>query len=83
MPDLERYHHIRWKCRRGMLELDLILMHFLEHEYQNLNAEQKQVFERLLDEEDQSLYRWFLKQDTPQDKSLAAMVEYINAVKSK
>ena len=47
MGDLNR---IRWRCRRGLLELDLILMHFLENHFDRLDAGQKELFNQLLDD---------------------------------
>ena len=39
---------LRWSCRRGLLELDLVLQRFLREEYPLLGDEQKQTFRRLL-----------------------------------
>jgi len=74
----EQLRRLRWKCRRGMLELDLILLHFLDQHYAKLSAEQQVVFEQLLEFEDPLLQQWFMRQAEPQDKALAAMIEYIN-----
>lgn len=53
---------LRWRCRRGMLELDLLLSGFLERGYAGLNAEQRQAFERLLNTPDQELLEYLLGQ---------------------
>jgi len=68
---------LRWKCRRGMLELDLLLLSFLDKHYANLSDHEKEVFERLLDEEDPVLQSWFMRQVVPEDNETASMVEYI------
>lgn len=47
---------LRWKCRRGTLELDLILGRFLDVYYPNLPAAQQQRFARLLEEADEALW---------------------------
>jgi succinate dehydrogenase flavin-adding protein (antitoxin of CptAB toxin-antitoxin module) len=52
MGDLDR---IRWRCRRGLLELDLILERFLERRLGALDAEQLQAFGELLEETDNDL----------------------------
>ncbi len=54
-PDVNR---LRWKCRRGMLELDAWLAGFVDEVYPGLDAEQQAAFARLLDEEDPDLYDW-------------------------
>lgn len=52
MGDLDR---VRWRCRRGLLELDLILTRFLERHYGGLDREQRQAFDRLLEAPDNDL----------------------------
>jgi len=46
---------LRWRCRRGLLELDIVLGRFIE-QYAGLDAQQKTVFESLLDLPDTSLW---------------------------
>ena len=52
MGDLGR---IRWRCRRGLLELDLVLEAFLERRFDQLDAEQRRLFNELLDRPDNDL----------------------------
>ena len=51
--DLER---VRWRCRRGLLELDIVLGRFVEQHYAKLDAGEKQAFEALLDMPDNPLW---------------------------
>ncbi len=51
---------LRWACRRGMLELDLILAAFFEAEFTRLTLVEQSHFEALLGEQDQDLYAWIL-----------------------
>lgn len=48
---------LRWHCRRGMLELDLVLARFLEENYARLTARQRKEFEQLLELPDQELWQ--------------------------
>ncbi|WP_417615973.1 succinate dehydrogenase assembly factor 2 [Oceanisphaera sp.] len=66
-----------WACRRGMLELDVILGPFVEHEYDGLNDEHKAVFRRLLECDDPDLFAWFMGHQRSNDAGFQAMVEYI------
>ncbi|WP_066965261.1 succinate dehydrogenase assembly factor 2 [Microbulbifer sp. Q7] len=66
-----------WACRRGMLELDLVLLPFLENVYETLSEEDKQRFIKLLDEQDQDLFGWFLRREDPQDPELKKIVQII------
>lgn len=47
---------LNWRCRRGMLELDLVLKRFLEENYAKLTAQQQLEFDTLLDLPDQELW---------------------------
>lgn len=53
-------NQLRWRCRRGMRELDLILSRFLEREYSTLIEPEQHSFARLLDSADPDLYNWLL-----------------------
>lgn len=55
MADLNR---LRWRCRRGVLELDVILARFLDTKFQRLDARERETFERLLEAADEDLWRW-------------------------
>ena len=68
---------LRWRCRRGMKELDQLLVRWLEHEWRQSPTAQRAVFLRLLDSEDDRLWRWFLGQESPDDVEIAALVDRI------
>jgi antitoxin CptB len=46
---------IRWQCRRGTKELDMLLLEYLENYYPLLSIEDKLRFEAILNEDDNSL----------------------------
>lgn len=68
-----------WSSRRGMLELDLILLPFLEHVYPSLEQLDKESYWKLLESEDQDLYAWFMNRDNPYDSSLQRIVEIVRS----
>ncbi|NQZ22207.1 MAG: succinate dehydrogenase assembly factor 2 [Colwellia sp.] len=68
---------LRWACRRGMLELDVLFMPFIEEAYDLLSTKEKQVFERLLAEQDPELFAWFMGHQVCEDKELNDMVQFI------
>lgn len=45
MSDFDR---IRWRSRRGLLELDLILERFLDQQWHTLPAEQQMAYQEIL-----------------------------------
>lgn len=70
-------NRLRWACRRGMLELDILLGAFLEEAYPALKLNDKDVFVRLLSENDQNLFVWLTGKDACPDAELAVMIEKI------
>ncbi|HLS98936.1 MAG: succinate dehydrogenase assembly factor 2 [Porticoccaceae bacterium] len=66
-----------WASRRGMLELDLILLPFIEQIYPELDAEDQARYHRLLDCEDQDLFGWFLRRQDPEDPELLKIVRIV------
>lgn len=49
---------LRWGCRRGLLELDIVLSRFLEKEFAKLDQQGRRAFEALLSHADNDL--WYL-----------------------
>ncbi len=74
---------LRWQCRRGMLELDLMLGTFLNKAYALLTQTARADFRRLLEESDQTLYEWLIGQSVPEAASMQTMVLQIRAVLSQ
>jgi len=68
-----------WGSRRGMLELDLILMPFLENVYPTLSPEDQLLYQRLLEEQDQDMYAWFMRREDPVNTELQRIVDIIRA----
>jgi antitoxin CptB len=71
------YKRIYWASRRGMLELDLVLMPFVEQRLRELPAADQQRYVQLLECEDTELFAWFLQRQQPQDAEHAAIVDII------
>ncbi|ASJ97635.1 MULTISPECIES: FAD assembly factor SdhE [Shewanella] len=65
---------VRWACRRGMLELDVLFQPFVETQYEHLSNDDKAVFVRLLECEDPELFAWFMGHEVCPDPLLADMV---------
>ena len=68
---------IRWKCRRGMLELDVLLERFVSRRYAGLSEAQRHDFLALLAAEDDLLWDWMTGRATPAEKGIAELVEQI------
>jgi antitoxin CptB len=70
---------LRWRCRRGMKELDVLLTRYVDERFAAAPAAEQQAFERLLDAQDPVLYAYFLGQ-TPVPARLESLIRRITAV---
>jgi antitoxin CptB len=61
----ETLRRLRWQCRRGLLELDLLFVRFLEQRYSALSVVEQGAFQRLLEQPDQTLLAWLQGQQEP------------------
>jgi len=68
---------LRWQCRRGMLELDLMLETFVEKRYADLPIKAKHAFHQLLKCQDQFLLDYLMGQDVPTDKDVADVAQQV------
>ncbi|MDH3342956.1 MAG: succinate dehydrogenase assembly factor 2 [Gammaproteobacteria bacterium] len=75
--DEEGLSRLHWCCRRGMLELDLLLTTFMEKEYNSLTKEEMILFSVLLDYQDQALLDLLLAKTEPEDAMILALVKKI------
>jgi len=75
--DLDALRRLRWSCRRGMLELDLLLDGFLKHGFLALDESGRATFERLLDYPDTTLLQLLMGQMQSSDRDVAHVVEHI------
>ena len=73
-PELAR---LRWRCRRGMRELDRILERFLEREYGGLSAAEQRRFADFLELPDPDLHAYLIGRAEPADAELASLLHRI------
>ena len=68
---------IEWDCRRGMLELDKVIMPSYKQPFEQLSEHKKAIFVRLLACSDLQLFSWFFNHGEIADPQLADMVQEI------
>lgn len=68
---------LRWRCRRGMRELDQLLVRYLDRCWASASEAEREVFRRVLAIEDDKLWRVFLGQDTLGDVEAQSLVNAI------
>ena len=86
MASVPNYHmqkldkqKIFWHSRRGMLELDLLLVPFAQEVFSGLPYQEQLLYEQLLDEEDQDIFAWLMGTAIPQDTRFQLIIAKILA----
>ncbi|MBA1272161.1 FAD assembly factor SdhE [Stutzerimonas azotifigens] len=77
MVDQTELNRLFWHSRRGMLELDVLLVPFVREVYADLDADDQARYRKLLACEDQDMFGWFMERDEPEDEDLKRMVRMI------
>ncbi|MGI9249021.1 MAG: succinate dehydrogenase assembly factor 2 [Woeseiaceae bacterium] len=68
---------LRWQCRRGMRELDELLLWYLEARYSIVDDEEKAAFRAVLALADPELYGYLLQRQTHPSKPIASVIQHI------
>ncbi|RDX36316.1 succinate dehydrogenase assembly factor 2 family protein [Kangiella sp. HD9-110m-PIT-SAG07] len=66
---------LQWASRRGMLELDVVLLPYLENHGHEFSSEDLIQYQQFLEETDPDLYAWIMGFEAPKD-------EYAELIKS-
>ena len=66
---------LRWRCRRGMRELDVVLTRYLERDWPAAGAADRAAFQALLERQDPEINTLLLGGAEPQDEVLARVLE--------
>lgn len=69
--------HLRWQCRRGMRELDVLLRGWLDRYYSQAGDDRKAAFEALLQLPDPELNRYLLGGNEMSDPIAADVIRQI------
>ena len=77
MPTIHNFQRIRWHSRRGLLELDLILVPFADQHFESLSKIDQDCYVKLLTAEDQDLLSWMLEHTEPSDPEILSIVKLI------
>ena len=68
---------LRWRCRRGMKELDVLLSRWIEEGWPGAGQERRLAFEWLLEQPDPDLADWLLGGARPSEAGRAALIDDI------
>lgn len=76
-PSTPEFNRLFWHSRRGMLELDVLLVPFLKEAYSQLDPDDQARYRQLLECEDTDMFSWFMQKSTPENPDLARIVKII------
>ena len=74
---MSEYSRLRWQCRRGMRELDELLVRYLEECYEDDSDADKAAFCEVLTLADPELNAYLLQRQKPTSESIARVIERI------
>lgn len=77
MDERAEQRRVYWHSRRGMLELDLVLMPFAEQVYPALDEAMQRRYRALLACEDTDLFAWLVHREQPDDPELKTIIARI------
>lgn len=65
---------LRWHCRRGMRELDILFLHYLDDHYQSADAPQQLAFEALIETADPIITDYIFNRKAPPTDAMTQVV---------
>ena len=77
MSDTYSLSKLRWHCRRGMRELDVLMLRYLEDSFEQAPPQEQQGFVDLLALEDPILFAYVVGREEPQDEQLQKLLKKI------
>ena len=75
----ERIERARWRCRRGMKELDVLLERFVRRALTRLDDDELEALEHLLGQPDQDILEWIASTTVTAPSSLREIVALIRS----
>jgi antitoxin CptB len=79
MSELSR---LRWLCRRGMKELDVVVTAYLDEHYAKASSEEQRQFRELLEMADPDVYGLLLGRDTAADPRMQQLIDFLRGMSS-
>lgn len=73
----DRKRRLTWQCRRGIKEVEVLLVPFFEQHFVDMSTEEQADFEAFLKEQDADMFEWFTMRVKPTDPQTAKMVDVI------
>ena len=68
---------LRWRCRRGMRELDVMLTRYLDRVWPTASSAERATFEQLIEMQDPELFGYLVGRTVPAEESQLAVINCI------
>jgi antitoxin CptB len=68
---------LRWRCRRGMRELDVMLTRYLDRVWEAASPAERDAFVQLVELQDPDLFGYLVGRTTPDEESQRAIIACI------
>ncbi|HEY0563729.1 MAG TPA: succinate dehydrogenase assembly factor 2 [Methylophilus sp.] len=79
MHDAEQ-RRLAWRCRRGMLELDIVLQRFVSEQFGSLTLAEMEVFDEMLELPDNDFWALIQSHETQSNQHLQTIISKLQAV---
>jgi antitoxin CptB len=76
---IPEFGRLRWDCRRGIRELDVLLTRYADEQFQSAPTAEQAAFRGLLAQQNAVIYAFCLGQATPPDEATRVLIERITS----
>ncbi len=71
---------LRWRCRRGMRELDVMLTRYLDRVWETASSTERDAFVQLVELQDPDLFGYLVGRTIPTEESQRAVIARIRSL---
>jgi len=76
---MQEISRLRWRCRRGMRELDVVMLYYLDHHYVGASAPHQAAFRELVEMQDPDILDFLTGRTEPDGEALCDVLERIRS----
>jgi len=74
---IQELGRLRWACRRGIRELDVLLTRYADEQFERASPAEQSAFRELLEQQNAVIYAYCLGQTTAPDEATRVLIEHI------
>jgi len=77
---IQEFGRLRWACRRGIRELDVLLTRYADEQFARAPAPEQAAFRELLEQQNAVIYAYCLGQTAAPDEATRVLIEHITSL---